>query len=256
VDELAIAGGLAGRPVRVVRSETNDFLVPATAEMIIEGEVPLDDMRPEGPYGEMVGYQGQRKERQFWMRVTAVTHRKKPWIMNNFTGVQAGSLMAAGHARPFYQLKQDIPAVVDLYSDNRTVGVTFVGIRKTRPGQGIEIAKQIAERNFFAKVVVVVDDDLDVTNPEQMLSALGARWQPHRASHLFEALPGLPLDPSATQRGRTSKIAIDATRQWPEEGGPVRFPDLNETLLKEGAPASFARVDRQWGELIRDWRPG
>ena len=86
VDETAIAGGLAGRPVTVVRSETNDFMVPANAEMIIEGEVPLDDLRPEGPYGEMVGYQGRRKQEVFWMRVTAVTHRRKPWIMNNFTG--------------------------------------------------------------------------------------------------------------------------------------------------------------------------
>ncbi len=256
VDELAIAGGLAGRPVRVVRSETNEFLVPATAEMIIEGEIPLDDMRPEGPYGEMVGYQGPRKERQFWMRVTTVTHRRQPWIMNNFTGLQAGSLMAAGHARPFYLLKQDIPAVVDFYSDNRAVGVTCVSIRKTRAGEGLEVAKQIAERNFFAKVVVVVDDDLDVTDQEQMLSALGARWQPAASTHIYAALPGLPLDPSATQRGRTSKIAIDATRQWPGEGGPKAFPALNRTLLEQGAPESFARVDEKWGRLVRNWRAG
>ncbi|MBM4196921.1 MAG: hypothetical protein FJ197_07465 [Gammaproteobacteria bacterium] len=254
VDELAIAGGLAGRPVRVVRSETNDFLVPANAEMIIEGEIPLDDMRPEGPYGEMVGYQGLRKERQFWMRVTAVTHRRDPWIMNNFTGVQAGSLMAAGHARPFMELTQEIPAVADFYSDNRAVGVTAVSIRKTRPGQGLEIARLIAERNFAAKVVIVVDEDVDVTSQEQVLAALGARWQPARASHLYESLPGLPLDPSAPQRGRTSKIAIDATRQWPEEGGPARFPGLNETLLREGAPEAFTRVDEKWGDLIRNWR--
>jgi 4-hydroxy-3-polyprenylbenzoate decarboxylase len=254
VDELALAGGLAGRPVKVVRSETNDFMVPANAEMIIEGEIPLDDMRPEGPYGEMVGYQGQRKERQFWMRVTTVTHRKQPWIMNNFTGVQAGALMAAGHAGPFYKLKQDIPAVVDFYSDNRAVGVTTVSIRKTRPGQGLEVAKQIAERNFFAKVVIVVDEDIDVTHQEQVLGALGARWQPYRASQLYESLPGLPLDPSATQRGRTSKIAIDATRQWPGEGGPASFPELNETLLKQGAPAAFVTVDQKWGDVIRNWR--
>lgn len=256
VDELAIAGGLAGRAVRVVRSETNDFLVPAIAEMIIEGEIPLDDMRPEGPYGEMVGYQGPRKERQFWMRVTTVTHRRDPWIMNNFTGLQAGSLMAAAHARPFYLLKQEIPAVVDFYSDNRAVGVTFVSIRKTRAGEGLEVAKRIAERNFFAKVVVVVDDDLDVTDQEQMLGALGARWQPAPSTHLFEALPGLPLDPSATRRGRTSKIAIDATRQWPEEGGPQAFPALNRSLLEQGAPEAFTRVDEKWGRLVRNWRAG
>jgi len=254
-DELAVAGGLAGRPLQVVRSETNDFLVPAHAEMIIEGEVPLEDLRPEGPYGEMVGYMGRRKGEQFWMRVTAVTHRLQPWIMNNFTGTQAGSLMAAGHARSFYRLKQDIPSIVDLFSDTRVVGVTFVSIHKTRPGEGLEVAQAITEKNFFAKVVVVVDDDLDVTNHEQMLAALGARWQPHGASHIYESLPALPLDPSLVERARGSKIAIDATRQWPEEGGPQRFPPMNRTLLEDGAPGAIDSVDRKWGELIRDWRP-
>ena len=139
-DELAVAGGIAGRPSRSCRSETNDFMVPAHAEMIIEGEVPLDDMRPEGPYGEMVGYQGRRKDEQFWMRVTSVTHRRDPWIMNNFTGHQAGSLMAAAHARSFYKLKQEIPSLVDLFSDTRSVGVTFVEYSQDatgrRPGGG------------------------------------------------------------------------------------------------------------------------
>ncbi len=255
VDELAIAGGLAGRPVKVVKSHTNDFMVPANAEIIIEGEVPLNDLRPEGPYGEMVGYQGPWKERQYWMRVTAVTHRKDPWIMNNFTGLSAGSLIATGHARPFYEIKQRIPAIVDFYADNRAQGVTFASIRKTRPGQGLEVAKQIAETRFNSKVVIVVEEDLDVMNHEQMIGALGARWQPYRTTHVYESMRGLPTDPSSTQRGRTSKIAIDATRQWPEEGGREKFPPWNRTLLEQGAPNAFARVDEQWGEFVRNWRP-
>ncbi|MDJ0926600.1 MAG: UbiD family decarboxylase, partial [Gammaproteobacteria bacterium] len=204
---------------------------------------------------EMVGYQGLRKEQQFWVRITRVTHRKNPWIMNNFTGLQGGSLMAAGHARPFMQLKAQIPEVVDFWADGRAVGMTFVSIRKTKPGQGLEIAKQIAASKFNSKVVVVVDDDLDVTNQEQMLAALGARWQPDGNTEILSAQRGLPLDPSAVQRGRTSKIAIDATRQWPEEGGPAIFPGMNRTLLENGAPGAFTRVDDQWGQAIRDWRP-
>ena len=223
--------------------------------MIIEGEIQLQDLRPEGPYGEMVGYQGQPKQEQFWMRVTTVTHRQQPWIMNNFTGAQRGTLMAAGHALALHKLRQEIPAVVDYFSDNRAVGVTFVSIKKTQPGEGLQIAKRIAERNFFAKVVVVVDDDLDVTNQEQMLAAMGARWQPGKATEIYDALPGLPLDPSALKRGRTSKIAIDATRQWPEEGGKKNFPPMNRTTLEQGAPNAFDRVDAQWGEMIRSWRP-
>jgi 4-hydroxy-3-polyprenylbenzoate decarboxylase len=254
VDEIAVAGGLAGRPVEVVQSLTNEHLVPAHAEMIIEGEIPLDDRRPEGPYGEMAGYQGAYKDEQFWMRVTAISHRRDPWIMNNFTGAQRGTLMAAGHALSLYALKKEIPAVVDYFSDNRAVGVTFASIRKTRPGQGLEIARRIAEKNYFAKIVVVVDEDLDVTNQQQMLAALGTRWQPINATHLYESMNGLPLDPSAVRRGRTSKVAIDATRQWPEEGGPKVFPSLNRALLDSGAPDAFAEVDERWGELIRGWR--
>lgn len=255
VDELALAGGLAGRPCKVVKSETNDFMVPAMAEMIIEGEIPLDDMRPEGPYGEMVGYQGRIKDKQYWMRITRITHRKNPWILNNFTGLSGGSLMAAGHARSFYKLKQDIPGVVDFYADNRSVGVTFCSIRKTRPGQGLETARKIAESKFNSKIVIVVDDDMDIMNQEQMFGALGARWQPHGATHVYESLAGLPLDPSAAKRGKTSKIAIDATRRWPEEGGPETFPPWNRTLLEEGAPNAFARVDERWGEFNRNWKP-
>lgn len=253
VDELAVAGGLAGRPLEIVKSETNEHLIPAHAEMVIEGEVPLDDKRPEGPYGEMYGYQGMVKEKQYWMRVNAVTHRKRPLIMNNFTGLQRGTLMAPGHALSFYRLKQKVPAVVDYFGDNRAVGMTFVSINKTRPGEGMEVARAITESNFFAKIVVVVDDDLDVTNQEQMLAAMGARWQPLGNTHIYEKLPGMPLDPSAPKRGLTNKIAIDATRQWPEEAGPAFYPPMNRALLEQGAPDAFPRVDEKWGKLIRGW---
>jgi len=196
------------------------------------------------------------KDAQFWMRVTAVTHRKDPWLMNNFTGLQRGTLMAPGHALSFYALQKSIPAVVDYFGDNRSVGVTFVSIRKTRAGEGLEVARQIAEKNYFAKIVVVVDDDLDVTNQEQMLAALGARWQPQGATHIYAKLPGMPLDPSAVKRGLTNKIAIDATRRLPDENGPLAFPQLNRAQLEQGAPAAMARVEEQWGELLRTWRIG
>ena len=252
--ELAIAGGLRGRPVPVVRCETNDYRVPAHAEMVIEGEIPLDDLRPEGPYAEMYGYQGLQKAEAFWMRVTAVTHRRDPWIMNNFTGVTRGTLAAPGQAQSFVSLKSRIPAITNYFSDKEAVGVTLVAIRKTAAGEGLAVAKKICETQFTAKVVIVVDEDLDVTSHEQMLSALGARWQPAGSTHIYDDLVGMPLDPSAPRRGRTSKIAIDATRRWPSEDGPAVFPELNRTLLERGAPEAFARSEAKWGEIIRAWR--
>jgi 3-polyprenyl-4-hydroxybenzoate decarboxylase len=65
----------------------------------------------------------------------------------------------------------------------------------------------------------------------------------------------MPLDPSAIKRGRSSKIAIDATRKWPGEGGPDSFPELNRSLLENGAPEAIARVDVKWGQAISQWRP-
>ncbi len=70
-------------------------LVPANCEMIIEGVVPLDEpLLPEGPFGEMYGYLGRKKDENFWMNVTAVTYRKDPWLMNQFTGVTRGYVTA------------------------------------------------------------------------------------------------------------------------------------------------------------------
>lgn len=255
VDELAMAGGLAGQPIEVVRSETNDLMIPAHAEMVIEGEVPLDDMRPEGPYGEMVGYLGQRFEKEFWMRVTAVTHRRNPWIMNNYTGVQAGTPMAARHARPLYLLKQRIPEIVDWFPDTRSVGTTYVSIRKTRPGQGLAVAKAIIEDDYFSKIVVVVNDDIDVMNQHDLLAAIGSRWQPTGHYQVYDSMPALPIDPSLVTPGKSSKIAIDATIQWPEEGGRKTFAMLNRSLLEEGAPDAFAIMDKKHGALLLNWRP-
>ncbi|MBT8422689.1 MAG: UbiD family decarboxylase [Gammaproteobacteria bacterium] len=253
VDELAIAGGLAGAPIETVKCVTNDFLVPAHAEMIIEGEVPLDDLRPEGPYGEWYGYQGPVKDEVFWMSVTAVTHRKQPWVMNNFTGIQAGALMSASHAGSLYKLRKKFPNITDWFYDTRSSGFTVVSIDKKEPGEGLAVANHIAKTNFTAKVIVVVDSDIDVTNQEQVLLAMVALWQPAGNLRVWESVPILPLDQSAPEIGRGSKITIDATRQIPGEGRQRPWPGLNRALFEAGAPDAFARADEQWGQLVRNW---
>jgi 4-hydroxy-3-polyprenylbenzoate decarboxylase len=255
VDELSIAGGLAGRAIEVVKSETNDLMIPAHAEMVIEGEVPLDDVRPEGPYGEMVGYMGARFEDVFWMRVTAVSHRVDPWIMNNYTGVSAGTPMAARHARPFHLLKKEMPEIVDWFPDTRSVGTTYVSIDKNRPEQGLEVAKAILEADYFSKIVIVVDKDIDVMNQHDLLAAVGARWQPWGNHQVYESMPALPVDPSIVTPGKGSKIAIDATIQWPEEGGRENFARLNRTMLEQGAPDAFDAADKKYGDILLNWRP-
>jgi 4-hydroxy-3-polyprenylbenzoate decarboxylase len=253
VDELAVAGGMRGKAVDVVRSETNDHLVPANAEIIIEGEVPLDERLPEGPFGEMYQYLGARKDENFFMHVTAVTHRKDPWILNMFTGVTRGYVTGPTAVLFNNSLKRLVPGLIELHSPVDTTGLTYVRIRKTKPGEGLESGKKLAAIIPIFKIVVVVDDDIDVLDSKQVNMAIGSRWQPASATHIFDfgEARGMPLDPSSTERGRSSKIVIDATRQWPDEGGPEHYARLNRTLLEELAPDSFSRVDEKWGQLVK-----
>jgi 4-hydroxy-3-polyprenylbenzoate decarboxylase len=255
VDELAVAGGLRGRPVEVVRCETSDFLVPARAEMVIEGEIPLDDREPEGPYGEGLGYQGGG-ELAWYMNVTTVTHRRDPWLHNSFTGVDRGPVSAAGLASSLLFAKKLVPEVRDMHYRSKANNIMYVSIEKSAPGQGIAVGEKLGKFNPVAKVVVVVDSDVDLMDQSQLMFALSSRWQPHPASKIFENLPGLPLDPSQPTRMKTSKIVIDATRQWPAEGGPQSFPKTNRATLAEGAPDAFARVDAKWAALINGWETG
>lgn len=255
VDELAVAGGFRGKPLEVVGSETNDMLVPAHAEMVIEGEVPLQDAGlPEGPFGEMFGYLGPRKAGNFYVNVTTVTHRRNPWMVNMYTGFQRGMITSPQDALSDYFLRRAVPNLVESYQFQDAMGVYVLSIDKTGPGQGASAGRAVAERNPIAKVVIVVDKDIDVMDRTQIMFALGSRYQPAGATELLNDLWGLSTDPSQTKPGRTSKIVIDATRQWPEEGGRQEFPATNRALLETAEPGLYAEVDRLFGAQIRAWK--
>ncbi|MEO8225046.1 MAG: UbiD family decarboxylase [Gammaproteobacteria bacterium] len=254
VNELAVAGGFRGKPVEVVRSETNDLLVPAHAEMVIEGEVPLqDEGLPEGPFGEMFGYLGPYKAENFYLKVTAVTHRRDPWTVNIYTGLQRGMITAPQDVLTEYFLRRAIPNVVEAYQPQDAMGVFLVSIDKNAAGQGMKAGRAVADRNPIAKVVIVVDKDIDVLDRTQVLFAVGSRWQPSPAAEILPDIMGLVTDPSQATQGRTSKIVIDATIQWPEEGGREHFPPTNRSLLEKGAPDAFAEVDRLYGTTLATW---
>ncbi len=254
VDELAIAGGMRGKALEVVRSDTSDMLVPAHAEMIIEGEVPLDEpMQEEGPFGEMFGYVGPQKEAVFWMNVTRITHRRDPWLMNSFTGMQRGYTTSPVEVLYERIMRRSIPNLIDFHYPQDMMGVSFVSIDKTAPGQGLEAGRIVANRVSICKVVVVVDQDLDVLDRTQMLFAMGSRWQPDPATEIISKGRGNITDPSSIVQGETSKIIIDATMQWPEEGGPETYAKRNRVVLEELAPDALAQVDARFGAALRDW---
>jgi 4-hydroxy-3-polyprenylbenzoate decarboxylase len=255
LDELAVAGGIRGKAIEVVKSESNDMMVPANCEMIIEGEVPLqEDMLPEGPFGEMYGYLGREKDENFWMNITAVTYRKDPWLMNQFTGVTRGYITAPVSSLFNESFSKTIPGLIEINQPVDTTGWCFVKIKKTKPGQGLKAGKRLSSIVPLFKVTIVVDEDVDVLDWYQVGLAVGARYTPATATEIFSGR-GMPLDPSsnAADRYASSKLVIDATRQWPEEGGPEKYPELNRTLLEQMAPDAFDTAMANWGEVINGW---
>jgi 4-hydroxy-3-polyprenylbenzoate decarboxylase len=253
-DELAIAGGFRGRAIDVVKSETNDILVPANAEMVIEGVVELGDWEPEGPFGEMYGYLGLKKSENFVMTVTAITHRRNPWILNQFTGVTRGFCTAPLEAFSFARIRKMIPEAVAFHSPVEWTGIGILSIDKQKPGQALEIGRKVATLVPITKVCIVVDKDVDVLNRTEVMQAVGARWQPHPATEIIKEARGMALDPSSPNRPMSSKIVVDATRQWPEEGGPPVYPERNRDLLSRLAPDSWDIVMRNWEKYHQGWK--
>jgi 4-hydroxy-3-polyprenylbenzoate decarboxylase len=253
-DELELAGGLRQRPVELVKCETSDIRVPAHAEIVLEGEISVTEMEEEGPYGEVYGYMGLKKPSNFFMRLKAVTHRRHPWVINSFAGITKLTMGLPQAVSNNLNYRRVMPNLVEFYRPMETTGVAIASIRKRLPGEGMTAGQHIAAADLFAKVIIVVDEDIDVHDKTQIFHALGTRWQPDPATLLIPQTRGMPLDPSAPTRWLTSKIIIDATRQLPSEGGPEQWPQVSKVLLEQQSPATFELVDSRWQEYWKDWR--
>ena len=253
VNELAVAGGLKGSPIEIVKSETNDHFIPAHSEMVIEGIVDLEKSLPEGPFGEMMGYMGPQKAENFVMDVTAITHRENPWFLNQFTGVTRGYVTAPVAALTNHGMKRLVPGLIEIHNPLHAPGITYVRIKKTKAGQGMKAGERLAKLIPLFKIVVVFDEDVDVLDQWQVDNAIATRSQPESAVATFMAR-GMPLDPSLAEREgyNSGKLVIDATRQFPEEGGQgtERFAKTNRAWLDELAPDAIDNVNRKYGNII------
>ena len=249
-DELEIVGGFLGKPLEVVQCETNGILVPAHVEMVIEGVIPLNSMEPEGPFGEMYGYMGARKSKNFFMDVTAITHRENPLFVNQFSGITRGFLTSPIETAANLRFKQKFENFIGLHYPLETPGFCFVNINKNKTGEAIEIGNAISKSLKIAKITVVFDADVDIHNTKEVMHALGSRWQPHDSTEILKKAPGMGGDPSAREHGFGSRIIIDATRQTPQEGGPKEYAKMNRQYLEEGVPRIFERIDKKYGHLL------
>src|SRR5262245_58689022 len=215
-DELAVAGGLVGRALPVAPAVSQDLLVPAEAEFVIEGKILVDEVAPEGPFGEFVGFMAPADDAPV-VKVTALTHRASP-IYHAINGYGRETIMLRKYvleASLLKVLRSAVPIVVD--AEMTAGGLhrfhAVVQVRKeTSQHEGLQRNAMLAAFGALKDLdlVIVVDDDIDIRDPLDVEYALATR---------MEAAKDLVLVPDARgheyvragNNGIRAKLGIDAT---------------------------------------------
>jgi len=228
--EYDVAGGLIGQPINVVKCVTQDLLVPADAEIVIEGRVPNEIVEMEGAFGEFPGYMAQR-DYSFFMEVTAITMRKKPIylsILSQMPPSESSKMRNIGRAAAGLRLLKNagIESVqqVEYLESSGSNAVAVVKLKNPAEGEAKKALHILAEK-FMGKMLVAVDEDIDVKDADNVLWAIAYRAQPFRDVEVVEA-PPFALDPAAVPPGetrglmggkppRSTAVLIDATMPWP-----------------------------------------
>jgi 4-hydroxy-3-polyprenylbenzoate decarboxylase len=249
VEEFIIAGFLRQKPVELVKCETVDLEVPASAEIVIEGYVKLDELRTEGPFGDHTGFYSLEDEYPV-LHVTCITHRKDPIYSTTIVGKppMEDAWMGKAVERIFLPLmKLTLPEIVDvnLPVEGQFHNLMIVSIRKSYPGHARKVMNGIwaMGQAMFTKCIIVVDEDTNVQDIPEVVLKVTNNIDPERDIQ-FTLGPVDSLDHSARVANFGSKMGIDATRKWPTEGFTRPWPD--EILMDENTKAL---VDRKWKEL-------
>ncbi len=251
--EYAWAGGIRGRAVDVVCGRHTGLPIPAYAEIAIEGWIDPEERHLEGPYGEWMGYYASGAPMTPVIRVAAIYHRTNPILLgcpqgkpphedNRFLAYLKSALVE-DQVR-----KAGVPEVQGAWcppiAGNRMM--TIVSIRQRYPGhakQAALIASQCGAAAYAGRIVVVVDEDIDITNMDDVLWAMMTRCDPVRDVSTVDRAWSGPLDPAIhpDERGFNSRLIVDATRPWEWRD---RFAEPTET-------PEMARATREtWGWIL------
>jgi len=250
LSEYQFAGLLRDKRVHLVPAKTVPLLVPAEAEIVLEGHVSLDDMADEGPYGDHTGYYNQVEKFPIFT-VSAITMRSKPIYLSTFTGRPPDEPSVLGEAlnEVFIPLLiQQFPEIVDFWlpPEGCSYRIAVVAIKKAYPGHAKRVMMAVWSylRQFmYTKWVIVVDDDINARDWKDVMWAISTRMDPARDITVIEGTPIDYLDFASPQSGLGGKVGLDATNKWPPEtdrewGQKIRMDQ-----------AVIDRVDAMWSEL-------
>ena len=271
VCEWDVMGAYRGEPAELVRCETVDLEVPASAEIVLEGFISDDPgtYEKEGPFGEFTGYVSDVPTPRPTMKVTCITHRRDPIFRGTLEGTLPGSnsensvMSSVQRAAIAWNILNGagIPGIRDVFVPPITNGVNIhVQIKKHYQGQPKQIAAALwgaSAAQYRYKHVVVVEEDIDPSSYEQVDWAFAHRVNAGEGGIVvFPGIFGSPIDPSTPMEDRNvaqlgtglwNRVLIDATRSWQferrPEWGNERFPPTVRP-----APEDEARVRDRWTE--------
>jgi UbiD family decarboxylase len=271
VCEWDVMGAYRGEPAQLVRGETVDLEVPASAEIVIEGLISDDPAtyEMEGPFGEFTGYVSDIPTPRPTMKISCITHRRDPIFCGSLEGTLPGSnsensvISSVQRAAIAWNILNGagIPGILDVYAPPITNGVNIrVQIKKHYQGQPKQIAAALwgnSAAQYRYKHVIVVEEDIDPSVDEQVEWAFAHRVNAGEGGVvIFPGIFGSPIDPSTPMEDRDvaqlgtglwNRMLIDATRSWKS---PRRPQWNNERFPPTVKPAADdeARVAARWSE--------
>ena len=250
LSEFAFAGLLRGAKTEVAQSLNNQLMVPAQAEIVLEGVIEPGDEADEGPFGDHTGYYNN-VERFPVMTVQQITTRKNPIYHSTYTGRPPDEPAILGVAlnEVFVPLLiKQFPEISDFYlpPEGCSYRLAVVSMKKQYPGHAKRVMMGVWSflRQFmYTKFVIVVDDDVNIRDWKDVIWAMTTRMDPSRDTTLVENTPIDYLDFASPVSGLGSKMGLDATNKWPGEtqrewGQPIQ---MTESIKQ--------RVDEIWNDL-------
>ncbi len=254
LDEFIFAGFLRGEPVELVRCQTVDLEVPANSQFVLEGYVEPGERRLEGPFGDHTGYYSLPDYYPVF-HVTCLTMRKKAIYPATIVGrpPQEDCYMAKATERLFLPLiKRTLPEIVDMNLPIEGVfhNLAFVSIDKRYPGHARKVACALwgLGQMMFTKIIVIFDREVNVQDLSECLWRMTNNIDPRRDIFFVDG-PVDALDHAAPHLHYGSKMAIDATRKWPEEGFLRDWPAVIE--MDE---ATRQKVEPIWQKIVKRLR--
>jgi len=248
-DEMLFAGFLRKAPVEMVKCKTVDMAVPADAEIVIEGYVEPHERRTEGPFGDHTGYYSLAGEFPVF-HVTCITRKVSAIYPATIVGrpPKEDCFMAKATERIFLPfIKLQLPEIVDINLPVEGVfhNLAVVSIRKRYPGHARKVMHALwgMGQMMFTKIIIVVDDHVDVQDMREVLWRTGNNIDPERDVE-FVYGPVDILDHASRRPGYGSKMGIDATRKLADEGHTREWPED----IRMSADV-VAKIDSLWDEL-------